>query len=366
MSNHPTFGVEEEFLLIDPDSGEPVPLNTRVAEIAKADGVELQLELTSCQVETATEVADTVADVRSQLQRLRRVAGTAADAAGARLLAVGLPPTLPRQFPITDTPRYGRIAKRFGMIAHEQGISGCHVHVAVPNRAAAIRVSNRIRQWLPLLLALTANSAIYRNADSGHASWRHVLWSRWPSAGPPPYFDSLDDYDGTVQMMQDIGAMLDDGMVYWDVRPSANFPTVEVRVSDVPATIAESVLLAALTRGAVMTALEEDERGVGVSPIASHALDAAYWKSAHDGLDGQAVDLLGGYGAAPAYELLRAFVDMIAPALRRVGDLEFVTDELSRIHEQGNGAMRQRAAWERRGQVSDVIESSAAATVEGC
>lgn len=365
MSSYPTFGVEEEFLLVDPGSGEPVARNTAVAELAAANGVDLQLELTSCQVETATEVADSTDDLRDQLTRLRRIAGEAADSAGARLLAVGLPPTLPHQFPITDSPRYGRIAANFGMIAQEQGICGCHVHVAVPNREAAIQASNRLRQWLPLLLALTANSAIYRNADSGHASWRHVLWSRWPSAGPPPYFESIDDYDGAVQMMQDVGAMLDDGMVYWDIRPSANFPTVEVRVADVPATIAETVLLAALTRAAVMTALDHDQRGVGVPPISSLALDAAYWKSAHDGLDGEAVDLLGGYGPAPTVELLRAFVDMLAPALRAVGDFDLVNSELSRISQQGNGAMRQRAVWGRRNEVADVIEAAATATAEG-
>ena len=103
------------------------------------------------------------------------------------------------------------------MIAHEQGICGCHVHVAVPSREAAIRVSNRLRPWLPLLLALTANSAVYRNTDTGYASWRSVLWARWPSA-PPPHFDSADEYDGMVAMLQHAGAMLDDGMVYWDVR----------------------------------------------------------------------------------------------------------------------------------------------------
>jgi glutamate---cysteine ligase / carboxylate-amine ligase len=365
MSSHPTFGVEEEFLLVDPDSGEPVPLGKRVAELAEADGVDLQLELTSCQVETATEVAETTDDLRGQLARLRRTAGDAAHAAGARLLAVGLPPVLPHQFPITDTPRYRRIGQRFGMIAHEQGISGCHVHVAVPDREAAIRVSNRLRPWLPLLLALTANSAIYRNSDSGHASWRHVLWSRWPSAGPTPYFDSAQDYDNAVQMMQDTGAMLDDGMVYWDVRPSANFPTVEVRVADVPATVAETVLHAALTRAAVMTALDDDERAVDVSRIPPYELQAAYWKSAHDGLDGQAVNPFAGHGVAPAADVLRGFVDRIAPALRAVGDYDLVDTELSRIVEQGNGAMRQRAAWGRRGEVSDVIDASAAATVEG-
>src|SRR6478735_167897 len=343
MSSHPTIGVEEEFLLVDPESGEPVPLNTRVAERAKAAGVDLQLELTSCQVETATEVSDTVADVRTQLQRLRRVAGEAADSAGARLLAVGLPPTLPQHFPITDSDRYGRIADRFGMIAHEQGICGCHVHVAVPDREAAIRVSNRLRPWLPLLLGLTANSAIYRNSDSGYASWRQVLWSRWPSAGPPPHFDSADDYDDAVQRMQDVGAMLDDGMVYWDVRPSEKFPTVEVRVADVPATVAETVLHAALTRAAVMTALDDERNEVPVPDVRAHELAAAYWNSARYGLDGRAVDPFGsGPGTAPAIDVVRALVDRVSPALRTVGDFDFVTDELARIYEQGNGAVRQR------------------------
>ena len=161
--------------------------------------MKLQLELTSCQVETTTDVVGGSGELGDQLHRLRRIAAEAAEAGGARLLAVGLPPTVPHEFPITDTPRYRQIADRFGMIAHEQGICGAHVHVAVPTREAAIQVSNRLRPWLPLLLALTANSAVYRNTDTGYASWRSVLWARWPSAGPPPRFDSADEYDAVVR-----------------------------------------------------------------------------------------------------------------------------------------------------------------------
>lgn len=171
-------GVEEEFLLIDPQSGEPVARNKQVAASAAEHGVDLQLELTSCQVETTTEVMDTSGALRSELTRLRRIATEAAAANGAQLLAAGLPPTVPHKFPVTPTARYRRIAHRFGMIAHEQGICGCHVHVAVPDREAAIHVSNWLRPWLHVLLALTANSAIYRNTDSGYASFRSVLWSR--------------------------------------------------------------------------------------------------------------------------------------------------------------------------------------------
>jgi carboxylate-amine ligase len=365
MATHPTFGVEEEFLLVDPDSGEPVPLNRAVAERAKSKGVDLQLELTSCQVETTSDVMASSEDLRAELSRLRGVAANAAEVAGARLLAVGLPPTVPHEFPITDTPRYRKIGEKFGMIAHEQGICGCHVHVAVPSRDAAVRVSNRLRPWLPSLLALTANSAIYRSTDTGYASWRSVLWARWPSAGPPPHFDSVEDYDAAVAMMLDAGAMMDDGMVYWDVRPSANFPTVEIRVADVPATVAETVLFATLVRAAVMTALDDEQSGAPVSPLTPYALKAAYWTAARDGLNGRGVDLADSHAPLPAARLLSNLVDRVEPALKALGDADMVRKELTRITAEGNGAMRQRRAWERRHEVGDVIEEAATATLAG-
>jgi carboxylate-amine ligase len=239
------------------------------------------------------------------------------------------------------------------MVAHEQGICGCHVHVEVPDRAAAIRVSNWLRPWLPSLLALSANSRIYRSADSGYASWRSVLWRRWPVAGPPPFFPVPDDYERTVRMLIDSGIILDHKMVYWDVRPSENFPTIEVRVADVPATVAETVLLATLVRAAVMTALDAqaDEPG----RLAPAALRAAYWKAAHDGLSGNSLDLIHGRGAVPARELLGAFVQRLRPALDALGEYDRVTTELDRVATDGNGAMRQRRAWEKRRDVLDVV-----------
>jgi carboxylate-amine ligase len=360
---HPTFGVEEEFLLVDPESGEPVPVNRVVAQEAKTRGIDLQLELTSCQVETTSDVADTSDELRSDLTRMRSIAAESASACGARLLAVGLPPSVPHQFPITDTPRYRKIADMFGMIAQEQGICGCHVHVAVPDRGAAIQVSNWLRPWLPLLVALSANSAIYRGADSGYASWRSILWARWPSAGPPPYFESVDDYDATVDMLIDTGAVLDDGMVYWDVRPSSRFPTIEVRAADVPLTVSETVLLATLIRAAVMTALDELESGLPPARVAAEILRAAYWKAARDGLSRSAIDLAGGCRSAPTRHLLEGFVRRIGPALDRLGEHSHVRDELNRISVAGNGAMRQIRAWRRRGEIADVIDEVAKATL---
>ncbi len=363
MASHPTIGVEEEFLLVDPDTGEPVACNEQVAAHAAEHGVKLQLELTSCQIETTTDVVGGSGELRDQLTRLRRITAQAAQANGAQLLAVALPPAVPHEFPITDTPRYREIAEKFGMLAHEQGICGCHVHVAMPSREAVIRVSNRLRPSLPLLLALSANSAIYRNTDTGYASYRSVLWARLPNAGPPPQFDSIDEYDAAVEMLHEAGVVLDDGMVYWDVRPSAKFPTVEVRVADVPATVAETVLLAALIRASVMTALDEERRDEPTLPLTPHALKAAYWRSARDGLGGQAIDLLESHAPVPARELLEHLVERVRPALEAVGDYDLAKDELARVAEEGNGAMRQRRAWQRRHDVADVIAEAATATL---
>jgi glutamate---cysteine ligase / carboxylate-amine ligase len=159
------------------------------------------------------------------------------------------------------------------------------------------------------------------------------------------------------------GAALDDGMVYWDVRASAKFPTVEVRVADVPATVDETVLLATLIRASVMTALDDERRGEPALPLSPHALKAAYWKSAREGLEGDAVDLLDSHATLPACELLHRLVEHVRPALEDLGDYDMARDELARIVEQGNGATRQRRAWSRRHEVADVIDELATATL---
>lgn len=360
MPHVPSFGVEEEFLLVDPETGEPAPRNGEVAARAQRQGVDLQLELSSCQVETASGVASNSAELGAELALLRRTAAQAAEASGVRLLALGLPPVTPHEFPVTDTQRYRQIGEKFGMVAHEQGICGCHVHVEVPGRAAAIKVSNWLRPWLPALLALSANSALYRNTDTGYASWRSILWRRWPAAGAPPFFASPEQYDHTVRMLVDSGVILDRKMVYWDVRPSANLPTVEVRVADVPATVEETVLLATLIRAAVMTALQADGRGDDGGLLPPAILRAAYWKAAHDGLPGHLIGSVG--SAVPARQRLDELVQRVRPALDELGEYDRVTAELDRIMAQGNGAMRQRKAWQQRGDMMDVINQAAADT----
>ncbi|MBF6331274.1 glutamate--cysteine ligase [Nocardia transvalensis] len=361
----PTVGVEEEFLLVDPGTAVPAPMNVEVAHTATDVGLELGLELSRCQIETRTRVHTDSAKLLRELRDLRRTSAACAEKNGTRMLAAALPPTVPVPLSVTDTPRYRRIADGFGVLAQEQGLCGCHVHVGVPDRAVAVEVSNFLRARLPLFLALTANSAIYRGADTGFASWRNIQWRRWPSAGPPPHFTSVDHYDTLVQTMLSSGVILDPAMVYWDIRPSHTYPTVEIRISDVPATADETILLATLIRAAVMTARTASADGPAAPPVAPELLHAAYWRAAHTGVSGNLLDPTDGR-IAPARTLFVEFVDDIGPALDRLGDHRLVIDSLATIFARGNGAVRQRCSFGRRQRAEDVVSALAEATVENC
>ncbi|HTY29065.1 MAG TPA: YbdK family carboxylate-amine ligase, partial [Mycobacterium sp.] len=235
-----TFGVEEEFLLVDEISGVPFGRNLAVVAAARGLGLSLSTEFANCQVEIDTSVHTTTAELAVELSQARSLAARAAAGLGARLLPTGVPPIGKPPFSLTDSSRFEWITDSFGSLTYGQVICGCHVHVGMPDRETALQVGNYIRLWLPALLSLTANSAVYGGFDTGYASWRAVLQTGWPVSGPPPYFRSVEHFDELVGVLHETGAVLDERMVYWDIRPSSHLPTVEVRISDVPATVEET------------------------------------------------------------------------------------------------------------------------------
>lgn len=333
-------------------SGEPLPRSKAVKEEAAAAGVEVELELTRAQVEINAPVCDTSGELRRELSASRAKLAAAAAEEGARLLAIAAPPTGRAEQLVTKKPRYQEMAARYGQLAREQGVCGCHVHVDVPDKEAALKVSNHLRPWLPALLALTANSAIYLGSDTGFSSWRWIMWSRWPCAGQPPYFESAEHYDRLVRTHLAVGSIMDERMVYWDARPSTHLPTLEIRVSDVPLTVDETVLIATLSRALVMTALADGGRGPELQP---EVLRAAYWLAARDGLTGDSVDVLSAE-PMPMVEVQRRLREHVRPALEELGDLELVEETTQRLLTDGNGAVRQRRAFRESGDVTALTE----------
>jgi len=352
-----TVGVEEEFLLVDAVTRAVAPLAPAV--LGAESPHDLQAELTDFQVESATPVCRTMDEVRDSLVATRAALGSMAAAHGTRIVATGTPVLgVVKPVPLTDDPRYRRMAVEYGRLIHDLTICGCHVHVGIPDDDAGVLISNHLRPWLPVLLALSANSPFVDGLDTGYSSWRYLSWSPWPSAGAPPYFASAEEYHLARRAMLDSGAAMDAATVYWDVRLSANHPTVELRVCDVAATVDEAVLIAALTRGIAATALSSRVPALDVAP---HVLRAALWRAARDGVEGTNVDLRAGT-LVRASAQVQALVTWVRPALEAAGDYELVTDVVDRILLDGSGAERQRRAFRRRGELADVVDLLVAQT----
>jgi carboxylate-amine ligase len=350
-----TIGVEEEFLLLDPDTWHNAP---RSAAVLAGLPSEFQpygrVEFRRSMVEMVTPVCTDLQGLRHHLARHRTVAAAAAVRAGTRLVAVGATPLAEPDRRTNDTPRFHAIARHYGPIAYDPAVCGCHVHVGVPSRALAVEVCTRLRPWLPVVQAISANSPLYAGMDTGHASWRAIQLERWPSLGPPPHVESAAEYDATVAALVASGVMLDPSMVLWYARPSDTYPTVEVRAADVGPSVEDAVLIAGLVRALVRTALEDIATGQAAPRVADHLLRAAHWNAAHDGLAGTILDPRDGR-ARPAWDLVDDLCATVKPALGDLGDDGVVQAALDEVRREGTGAQRQRRLYERTGDLGAVL-----------
>jgi len=347
-----TVGVEEELLLVDLDDGTPRPLGGRVVASADrrpdddSDGA-VEQELKREQVESNSEPTTDLADLRVDLHRLRRRLAEAAGSNGLGLAALATSPVATEPTSTRDE-RYERINREYGLTTREMLVNGCHVHVSVDSTDEAVGILDRIRPWLAVISALTCNSPFWQGVDSGYASYRQRVWTRLPSAGPVELFGDVAGYERAVGQMISCGAAMDPGMVYLDARLSRAYPTVELRIADVCASVADAVLVAGLCRGLVETAAREWAAGGDAPQVRLEVLRGAAWRAARSGVSGDLVDTLSAT-TAPAGHLVDRLFEHIGPALDSYGDLEPLRVEAARVLEEGTGADRQRAAYARSG-----------------
>ncbi|MFB9581778.1 carboxylate-amine ligase [Streptomyces goshikiensis] len=351
-----TVGVEEEFLLVDTRTLRVVPAAPLVLDTAAGLPHELHPEGTRYQVEISTPVAHSAVTLRAELAALRRTLARAARAHGCRLLAAPSP-VVALEGPLhltDDEPRQREQHRRFGALTDTLVSCGRHVHIGTLDVDTAVAVSNRVRPWLPTLIALAANSPFWGGRDTGHASWRAMAWAGWPSAGLPPHFTSTAHFRRSVQNLLGSGAALDTKMVYWDLRPSGHWPTLEIRAPDMSPDIDTAVLQAELARALVAKALQEISEHRPEPAIRDDVLRLARWRAAHDGLEGFGLDPYTG-AELPAADLAEALLDHVAADLAVAGDLDHAAKTMAGLLRDGSGAHRQRAAYARRQDLNDVL-----------
>lgn len=255
-----TVGVEEELLVVDPSTS---TVTSRAREVLRQHDDhaprssravdDLDGELFRHQLEIRTDPVTGIDDLVEQVLAARRTAGEAAAARGLGIAASGTVPLGVEDPRVSPSDRYRAMLETFGEVARLGTTCGMHVHVAVTSPEEGVACLDRVAPWLPVLLAMSANSPFSAGADTGYASWRTQMWSAWPSAGPTERFGTLQGYERTRDRLLASGAAADRAMIYWDARLSERWPTLEVRVLDVVTDPEDAGLLAALVRALVET-----------------------------------------------------------------------------------------------------------------
>ncbi|MFE6826541.1 glutamate--cysteine ligase [Streptomyces sp. NPDC057690] len=338
-------GVEEEFHVLEVESGLLVPrANSLLRRLPRRT---FTTELQQSTVESNSEVHTSLDDLYADLAATRRQLDAAASSLGLAAVAAGAAPLAPAAAAHpTAGARYRRMVEDYRTVADEQLICGAQVHVDVPDRDTAVRVMCAVSGWLPVLLALSASSPFWQGADTGYASWRTMLWQRWPTAGPVGCFASADEYDATVRDLVGSGIISDAGMIYYDVRPSAHLRTLELRICDSCPRAETVVLVAGLFRALVTEARER--LGTGGAPACDGRhewLRGASWRAARSGLEGGLVDP-GTHQEAPAGEVVRTLLTRLRPALEAEGDWETVRSLAEEALAASSAARRMRRVVE--------------------
>jgi carboxylate-amine ligase len=369
-----TLGIEEEYLLVDRESRDLVddPPEAMLAECEALLEGQVTPEFMRSQIEVGTRVCGTMAEARADLAHLRRTVASVAASHGCAPIAVSTHPFAEWQRQKhTDKDRYNELAEDMQVVARRLLICGMHVHIGIEDDELRIELLNQLPYFLPHLLALSTSSPFWGGVDTGMKSYRLSVFDELPRTGPPEHFDSWGEYRRTVALMVRAGLLEDATKLWWDVRPSARFSTVEMRITDVCPLLDDTVAIATLFRcicRMLWRLRRENKRWRAYPPM---LIAENRWRAQRYGLDEGLVDF--GKGAMVPYgALLDELIEMLeedAAALGCTAELESARAIVGR----GTSAHRQLAAFaEAKAAGADdaealrrVVDELVAETVEG-
>src|SRR5688572_10467997 len=287
-----TLGVEEEFQIVDPQSGE---LRSHVSELlassAPALGDQIKRELHQSIVEVGTRICGDVNELKSEIFRIRRELTSSAERVGLAVAAAGTHPFADwKDQVLSPGVRYDSIVEELQQLARSLLIFGLHVHVAVPERQTAIDLMNQARYFLPHLLALSTSSPFWMGRDTGLMSYRTTIFRRFPRTGVPDHFSSWSEYENYIKLLVDLKCIDDARRIWWDVRPHSTFGTLEFRVCDVPTRPETAVMLGALVQAIVVKLHRLRGRNLGFRIYRRALIEENKWRAARYGIDGKLID----------------------------------------------------------------------------
>jgi glutamate---cysteine ligase / carboxylate-amine ligase len=353
-----TVGIEEEFAILDPQTLELIPRYEEMCVAAERDP-ELRAaiagELISSEIEIISGAGEDLHEALSRQREHRRRLFALASSEGVALGATGTHPWADyREQPIIDTEHYHRVEDGLKYVAWRNNTFSLHAHVGVRDIDRAVKICDRLRPVLPLLLAISANSPYLDGRDSGLHSARTQSFTRsFPRCGIPDAFGGWAAYREYIEFLVRTNSIVEFTQVWWSVRPHFSFGTVELRICDVQATAQESDALAALMVACIAQAARDIDEGVTFSDPAPRLIEENMWRAIRFGLDGRLIDLelAREYPAREAIERLAAWT---APMRGELG--------LEPSFPERNGAQRQRQMIEAGANREEVFAASVAET----
>ncbi|MDP6352670.1 MAG: carboxylate-amine ligase [Alphaproteobacteria bacterium] len=341
-----TLGVEEEYLLIDPDTRDLVrdPPPDLIADCGAGPAGQVMPEFLQAQIEIGTTVCKTVAEVRADLAALRRTVVTAAAQHGLRVIAASTHPFASwHQQRHTRRERYDRINIEYQATARRLLVCGMHVHVGIDDDALRIDLMNQFSYFLPHLLALSTSSPFWEAEDTGLKSYRITVFDALPRSGLPPTLASWHEHQRLIAQLVGAGAIEDGTKLWWDMRPSARFPTLEMRVTDVCTRLDDAVTIAALVQSVthMLWRLRTENRQFRIYPPVLVAENR--WRAMRYGIDEGLIDFGAGV-VKPMAVLIDELIAMISTDAEALGCRAEV-ERARAIVGAGTSAHRQLAAW---------------------
>ncbi len=336
-----TVGVEEETMLLDPESFDLAPVARELLSRLD-DDPRFKAELPAAQLEILTTSVETVPAAVAQLAAARRDLARAADGLAVPA-AAGVHPTAPGQGVLNDGPRYDEIAAEYVSVARRQLVASLQVHVAVGGAERSLAVYNALRCHLPEIAALAANAPFYEGSDSGLASVRPGICVQLPRQGLPPALASWEQFAAELEWGVRSGAMREPARWWWELRLHPRFGTLELRVPDAQTTVAESAGVIAFVQALAATLADRHDAGGALPDASTWRIGENRWSAMRYGVEGSVADLESGRRRLTRERLL-ALVEEVTPAARRLGGAEML--EHVRASVERNGAIRQREAAE--------------------
>ncbi len=360
-----TLGVEEEYQVVDPDTCLLHPYITRVLEEGRITAEGIKPELHQSTVEVGTEVCATPLDVRSEIVRLRTAVTALAGRHDLRIMASGTHPISSWiESPITPMDRYLGLEEDLQDVARRNLIFGTHIHVGIEDRAFLIDTMTVARYFLPHLLALSTSSPFWMGRNTGLKSYRTRVWREFPRSGVPPAFCTWAEYEDLVSTLVGANSMQDASKLWWDLRPSHAYPTLEFRICDMGTQVDEVVCLAALTQAIVAKMWKLRSENLTFRPYSLELLQENKFRAARYGLDGKLVDL-GKSREVATRDMIHELVDFVEDVLDELGSRDQIA-YVERILEEGSSADRQLRVYEETRSLEAVVRHLMEETTRGC